>query len=675
METLFKLIFLLIVIIFFSCKRENLKNSKTDILFNNKNLESQSNEKYLDSLFDLLLLQKNDSVVRNSFLRLSTEYYYGNYFKKSLSASLTALKLSNEADDKERIAKSLYYIGDSYVNVKKDSAYFYYLQAEDKFYELADYDNMARMLFNKAYVLFYDGNYIECEVEISKALKLLKESKDQRLIYSCNTLMGNCLEKLYNYDKALWYHKLALSNLEKIKLSGIYQDEVNNYNVASIINICNLYDLKGEYSKSIKRLQSILTDDLRKDWPTLYANVLGNLAYSKMKSRQYHNVYSMFTESLKIFEQNRDKSNILYKKIHIGEYFLTQKDTLKAIKILKDANKLAIKIRNSNEALTSLKLLSSLDKENSLYYANEYIRLSDSMNIVQKNAHQKYARIEYETSRIEEENKILTKKNFYILIISFGLILLLVVIFALRYFTYKNKELKFLKIQQKANEDIYKLLMEQHEKINAAKDSEKAKIAKELHDGIMNKIYGVRINLGFFNSKIDNEIIEKRKEYISELQNIENEIRTISHDLNRSSFLKGSDFNILLLNLIEGQKNISDTKFTYSMGENLNWLNVQNIYKINLYRIIQESILNVNKYAKAENCEIIIQCADKNSLRMLIIDDGEGFDTKSKKDGIGLNNMRERAISLNGFINIESKIGEGTTIEVIFNLQSAIHKF
>lgn len=48
---------------------------------------------------------------------------------------------------------------------------------------------------------------------------------------------------------------------------------------------------------------------------------------------------------------------------------------------------------------------------------------------------------------------------------------------------------------------------------------------------------------------------------------------------------------------------------------------------------------------------------------------------QKQKDGIGLNNMRERAISLNGFINIESKIGEGTTIEVIFNLQSAIHKF
>lgn len=45
---------------------------------------------------------------------------------------------------------------------------------------------------------------------------------------------------------------------------------------------------------------------------------------------------------------------------------------------------MAIRIKNSNEILTSLKLLSVLDKENRFYYANEYIKLSDSINIVQK---------------------------------------------------------------------------------------------------------------------------------------------------------------------------------------------------------------------------------------------------------------------------------------------------
>jgi signal transduction histidine kinase len=100
------------------------------------------------------------------------------------------------------------------------------------------------------------------------------------------------------------------------------------------------------------------------------------------------------------------------------------------------------------------------------------------------------------------------------------------------------------------------------------------------------------------------------------------------------------------------------------------WTTVDNIYKINLYRIIQEAILNINKYANAKNCTVKIQRKDNDILQLIITDDGAGFDIKSKKGGIGLNHMRERANSLKGQFDIESKIGAGTKIEVVFNLQA-----
>lgn len=674
MSTPTKIFCLLLFFFFFSCQKNDsaasIKNTTT--LFDKSFLELEKNKKehYLDSLGNLLKSKANDSIVREIYLKVATEYYYINDLDKSLSFSLKALRLSQEAKDSVRIPKALFYIGDCYQNTKKDSAYFYYLQAEKIYHKMRDYDNMGRMLYNKAYVLFFDGNYVECEVEISKALQYLKKSTDHRLIYACHTLMGNCLEKLVNYDEALRYHKLALQGLEKMKSNGADKDEISNYNVSSVINICNLYDLKGEFSKSIEKLENLLSADLKKRSPRLYANVLSNLAYSKMKNKDYENVAPMFFESLRIVDSMGVESDILYKKIHIGEYFLTQKDTFKSIQSLKEANQLAVKIKNSNEILASLKLLSELDKKNRLYYANEYIKLSDSINQVQKNAHNKYARIEYETSRIEDENKVLTKENFYILFISFGLVLILGIIIVLRYFKYRNKELQFVKKQQSANEEIYQLLTEQHKKIDIAKENEKARIAKELHDGVMNKIYGVRMNLGFFNTLTDEKTIEKRKVYISELQNIESELRLISHDLSRGSFFDGNDFNVLLTSLVENQKEFSSTHFKYVNNATLDWSVVENIYKINLYRIIQEAILNVNKYANAKNCKVKIQRKDNNLLKLSITDDGRGFDTKTKKGGIGLSNMKERAHSLKGQFNIESKIGEGTKIEVLFNLQT-----
>lgn len=658
-----KNICLFLMFFLFSCKED------TTILFDKSHIDSLSGikkEKYLDSIAESLKSKNNDSLVRDLYLKIAAEYYYINEPKKSLHASLKSLQLSKDSNDSVRIAKSLYYVGDCYENSKKDSAYFYYLQAQKVYTKIHDYDNVGRMLFNKAYVLFYDGNYIECEAEVSKALRYLKKSKDYSLIYACNTLMGNCLEKLVNYDGALLYHRLALGELEKMKTHNNDKDEINNFNVTSTINICNLYDLKGEFSESIKALQDLLSEDLKKKWPRLYANVLSNLAYSKMKSGEYNNVESMFLESLRIVDSIGIESDILYKKIRIGEYFLTQKDTIKAIQSLKEAKKLAIKIKNCNEVLTSLRLLSQLDLKNSLFYANEYIKVSDSINTIQKNSHNKYARIEYETSRLEDKNKVLTKSNFYILIVSLILILVLVIIIIVRFLRYKSKEVQFLKRQQKANDEVYMLLIEQHKKIDIAKENEKAKIAKELHDGVLNKIYGVRMNLGFLNSKTDEVMVEKRKEYIFELQNIEHEIRTISHDLSRSSFFKGNDFNVLLSNLIENQKDISSTRFKYIKDKTVEWGAIQNIYKINLYRIIQEAILNINKHANAKKCEVMIQKTDKNRLKLSITDDGVGFDIKNKKSGIGLNNMKERTNSLKGKFKIESKIGNGTKIEVTF---------
>lgn len=652
-------------------REQFISPSKTNINFDTKyfsKISGTKKEKYLDSIVGLLKNQKNDSVVRDLYLKTGEEYYYLNDLKKSFSSSSIALRLSQRENDSSRIAKSLYFIGDCYENTHKDSAYFYYLQAQKIYSRIHDYEKLGRMHFNKAYVLFYDGRFVECEVEVTKALKFIQNSKNFKLLYSCNTLMGNCLEKLFLYNQALKYHQLALENLKAMKNNGSDSDEVNNFNVSSVINICNLYDLKRDYSRSIKELSPLITKDLKHTWPRLYATVLSNLAYSKMRNKEYKNVESMFLESLRIADSLGYSSDVLYKKIHLGEFYLTQKDTFKSLRTLKEAYGIAVEIRNTNEVLSTLRLLTKIDDEKKLFYANRYIDVSDSINSNQSKTSNKYARIEYETAIVEDENKVLTRKNFYILIFSFGLILTLSAIFVFIYLKYKNKELRFVKQQQNDSNEIYQLLSEQNVKINSAKEEEKNKIARELHDGVMNKVYGVRMNLGFFNSKVDEQTIEKRREYIFELQNIENEIRMISHDLSHDSFLESSDFNTLLSNLILEQKDIGKTEFTYIIDDNFDWENIQNLYKINFYRIIQEAILNIHKYSEAQKAEVKIQLIDNHILKLSIIDNGVGFDVNSVKKGIGLSNIKERTDSLKGNFDIKSEIGTGTIIVVQFDI-------
>jgi signal transduction histidine kinase len=86
---------------------------------------------------------------------------------------------------------------------------------------------------------------------------------------------------------------------------------------------------------------------------------------------------------------------------------------------------------------------------------------------------------------------------------------------------------------------------------------------------------------------------------------------------------------------------------------------------INVYRIIQELVNNAVKYAEAT--QIVVQLTKTpNKVMITVEDDGKGFDltTLEKSSGIGLTNIKYRVNYLNGTIEINSKPGEGTTVNI-----------
>ena len=97
---------------------------------------------FLDSLDSFSSSLKNDSLTRKYLFDLSAEYYYLNKNEKSLAVCQKVLKLSEHAKDTMAIAKSLHYIGDTYDVSQKDSAYYYYHQAE-KLYHILDNKDLA----------------------------------------------------------------------------------------------------------------------------------------------------------------------------------------------------------------------------------------------------------------------------------------------------------------------------------------------------------------------------------------------------------------------------------------------------------------------------------------------------------------------------------------------------
>ncbi len=663
--------FLFFLFIFLSsCTKPKTANTFSLIFENKVYRVKNPNEKlkFLDSLNSFSNSLKNDSLTRKFLFDLSSEYYYLNKNTKSLSVSQRILKLSEQAKDTNAIAKSYYYIGDTYEVSHKDSAYYYYQKAEKLYRNLKNDLMTGRMQFNKAYLLFYEGNYIESEILLSKALQLLKKSDDKKLLYSTYNLMGANFGKLEESDNAIKYYMLAKGVLNDLIQSDDGFDKKNNFKISTSVNLAEIYRQRAQYKKAILELESVLSPNLKKEWPEYYAIIIGNLGEIKMKSGNLYGVEKLLKTSLDISRRNSNEASQIYKLSYLGEYYSIVKDTAKSISYLKQSLRLSEKFQSSDNIKLNLKLLSKIDYKNDSFYTKRYIAISDSLTKVQRNNRNKYARIEYETSIVEDENKSLSTRNLYLIIGSFMIVLVSGGILINRYVENKKRELVYQIQLQKAEEEIFELLKDYQIKLNTIKFKEQNRIAMELHDNVLNKLYGTRLQLGILNNSDTLEGKEKRLSYVDLLQEIELEIRNISHDLHTDDIEVHLDYIDLLNDLIQEKNEFVLTHFSFSDTSNLNWNNIDGLVKITIFRIVQEALLNVIKYAEATTCEISLNKTKKNKLQLLIEDNGKGFKNNTREnDGIGLKNIKERARLVHAELSITSNLGKGTKIEIIFD--------
>ncbi|MFO7674669.1 MAG: histidine kinase, partial [Lutibacter sp.] len=337
-------------------------------------------------------------------------------------------------------------------------------------------------------------------------------------------------------------------------------------------------------------------------------------------------------------------------------------DTVKALINAEEAHKLAQEVSNNRDVLASLLLLSNLDTKNASHYFKNYADLSESLQTEERKIRDKFTRIRFETDEYIEKTELLSTQKMMISVGSFVALLILSLLYFLKVQRAKNKELLFEKEQQKSNVEIYSLMLKQQSSLEEGRLKERHRIAEDLHDGVLGKIFGTRLALGFLNIKGDNETIAKHKIYVDELQNIEKEIRTISHELKNEILSSQTDFIKIIENLLNTQSEIGGFNFKI-INNKITWDIIDNKIKINFYRIIQEAIQNINKYSKAKNVIIAFDLIN-DSVYLNIEDDGLGFDASRKSKGIGIKNMKSRVSKLNGNFDIKSAVNKGTKISI-----------
>lgn len=205
-------------------------------------------------------------------------------------------------------------------------------------------------------------------------------------------------------------------------------------------------------------------------------------------------------------------------------------------------------------------------------------------------------------------------------------------------------------------------LNELAQRVIDTQEEERARIARELHDGISQNMVGVRYVLDLAQRKVQQgapDALQAIERGADGLNTAIKEVRRISHDL-RPGLLDDLGLTAALEALTHN--------FTERTGVPVRLKSVafKNLLpadaKTALYRVAQEALTNIERHADANHVDILIS-SNRSGLQMIVRDDGIGFDPQPKKGkgGLGLRNMEERMAHFGGQLHVTSS-PRGTTL-------------
>src|SRR6201997_1598458 len=209
-------------------------------------------------------------------------------------------------------------------------------------------------------------------------------------------------------------------------------------------------------------------------------------------------------------------------------------------------------------------------------------------------------------------------------------------------------------------------LSDMSRKLIESQEQERARIGRELHDDINQRIAMLSLELEQLQEN-PSEIQTRVKELRREMAEVSNDVQAMSHDLHSSK--------LEYLGVVAGIKSWCKEfgerqRVEIDFGNDVHSALPFEI-GLSLFRVLQEALHNVMKHSGVKRVEVQLR-EDSGEIHLIIRDSGKGFDVEAalQGKGLGLTSMQERVRLVNGMISIESKPMGGTTIHVRVPLES-----
>jgi PAS domain S-box-containing protein len=220
----------------------------------------------------------------------------------------------------------------------------------------------------------------------------------------------------------------------------------------------------------------------------------------------------------------------------------------------------------------------------------------------------------------------------------------------------KGKPYQYLAIRYEITERkrVEQELQKMMTTIIDVQEEERKRLSRNLHDGIGQNLYSHLITINRLLSELDHPLLEQMQREATQL--IE-EIRDISWEL-RPSVLDDLGLVPAIRSFLSrfSENYHIDVFFECMLKRRLD-ISIE----LTIYRIIQEALTNIRKYADVSEAAVTVRDFDQ-SVRVMIEDKGRGFEIGSQTRGVGLFSMDERARAVGGELTINSSPGKGTRV-------------
>lgn len=211
------------------------------------------------------------------------------------------------------------------------------------------------------------------------------------------------------------------------------------------------------------------------------------------------------------------------------------------------------------------------------------------------------------------------------------------------------------------NARLYEEAQQSGRRIAVMEDRER--IAKELHDGVIQSLFAVGMGLQATGTMSgDPEMAERIESGVNEIDRVIRDLRNYIFGL-RPGILADRQLDQAIRHLAEDFEQKTGVTTAVEIDGTVAAELASRAGDV--VQLAREALSNVGRHAEAATCRLRLARSEDGVALLEIDDDGKGFDPEAARGrGHGLGNLADRATSLGGRLNVESKAGEGTTVSI-----------